>query len=107
MCWYINNYDFFASMSDGINVSVKMAAKFLNFTSSLKVVLLVFFLAMGVYKQRYVPIGCLNMGWTKNCYSLLLGSFPEDSRHPFEGTKFSPAGIALSFFGILFAYDGW
>ena len=36
-----------------------------------------------------------------------VGSFPEDSRHPFEGTNFSPTGVALSFYSVLFAYDGW
>ena len=42
-----------------------------------------------------------------SCFLSILGSFPEDSRHPFEGTNFSPTGVALSFYSVLFAYDGW
>ena len=85
-----------------------MAAKFLNFICSFKLLLLIFVIAVGVYKlirNSMSPLICLNV--EQNCCSLLLGSFPEDSRHPFEGSNFSPAGIALSFYGIMFAYDGW
>ncbi len=42
------------------------------------------------------------------CYcAFLTGSFPVDSRHPFEGSTTSPSDIALGLYGVLFAYDGW
>ena len=72
-----------------INVySVKMAAKFLNFISSLKTASPHFCHSCGGYQKLYVPIGLFEHGLNKLLFILLLGSFPEDSRHPFEGTNF-------------------
>jgi len=40
-------------------------------------------------------------------YNMHTGSFPKDSRHPFEGSHLNAVEIALGFYGIVWAYDGW
>ena len=38
---------------------------------------------------------------------IIVGSFPEDSRHPFAGSTTAVSGIALALYSAMWGYDGW
>lgn len=39
--------------------------------------------------------------------SLSLGTFPDDSHHPFSGSTTNISSIALALYNVMWAYDGW
>ena len=69
--------------------SVKVSAKMMTVLTFLKLLACAFVIALGVY--HLIQTGC----------------FPEDSRHPFQGSTTSPVNWALALYGVMWAGNGW
>ena len=93
-----------------INVfSVRVAARFLDFISSLKLLVLVLVIVGALYRvirHGEIRFSTLSFVLVVCCCDLLSG-FPDVFSHAFAGSSTTWSSITLGLYGVVFAYDGW
>ena len=95
-----------------VNVySVKWTARLMTGLSSMKVIAMAAVVALGAW--YFIDKGILHhltesyVSSSKYLVNPFIGTFSEDAKHPFATSTTSPSSIALAFYGVMWAYDGW